>query len=162
MTHDLSPLLAQQPGFDRLCAAVAATPSANQIVQTMIENRAAASDFAAIASAAMEARYFRCAYPDSFYQVKGNQVTYFAPQVPQGSSDVDSTLADLERCAKMRPATDGEILHDEMLKVAGCLREAVEKHKALTDSEALIQASRFQARPTALLSLPHFAGRGER
>lgn len=86
-------------------------------------------------------RYFRCAYPDSYYELRGEDVFYFAPHVPHGMPS-QWTAADILRCAKRRPDTDGEASDDALQLIRRRLAMAIEsadriarERKALDESK---------------------------
>lgn len=88
-------------------------------------------------------RYFRCAYPDSYYEVRGDSVTYFAPHVPDGFPS-QWPLSDLVRCAASRPATDCEITAEQMGKVRALLLERVEEARKRHEAGASLAATTFR------------------
>jgi hypothetical protein len=92
---------------------------------------------------AKAARYFRCAYADSYFRAVGEVITYFAPHCPDGGPAI-STLADCERCANRRPLTDCEVSHAKMLKIRSRLLLAVEEHEKRVARQAAIDASNFR------------------
>lgn len=91
--------------------------------------------------------YYRTASPDSYFEVCGELVTYFAPHVAAGGAMSQWSAADILRCAAKRPATDGEMTSEELRAVRARLQEAVLAHEKRTRDDAAMEASRWNSKP---------------
>lgn len=90
-------------------------------------------------------KYYRCPYPDSYYTVEGDVVTYYAPQCP-GGSKTDDTAADMERLAKRTPTHERlchEITEEQARGARARLLDVVAKVDKIDAERKALEASRL-------------------